>query len=57
MEELLKLVTQLQNKNNREYWLVFYTDGIIEVHDDHKAIICVDSIEDVEIAINEALNR
>lgn len=48
MEELLELIKKFEDITNREYWLVAYTDGVIEIHNDHKAIICASNIEEAK---------
>jgi Cu2+-containing amine oxidase len=55
MDELLELIKKFEKIANREYWLVAYTDGTIEVHNDHKAIISTKNIEEAKKQINERM--
>ena len=55
MEELLKLIKDFEKIAGRDYWLVAYTDGTIEIHNDHKAIICTTSIEEAKKQLIERM--
>ena len=55
MEELLELIKKFGKIADREYCLVAYTDGTIEVHNDHKAIISTNSIDDAKKQLIERM--
>ena len=55
MDELLEIIKQFEKIAGREYWLVAYTDGTIEVHNDHKAIISTKNIEDAKRQLTERM--
>jgi Cu2+-containing amine oxidase len=55
MDELLELIKKFEKIANRDYWLVAYTDGTIEVHNDHKAIISAKNIEEAKKQLKERM--
>jgi Cu2+-containing amine oxidase len=55
MDELLELIKKFEKIANRDYWLVAYTDGTIEVHNDHKAIISTKNIEEAKMQLKERM--
>jgi len=57
MEELLQLIKKYSQKVNTEHWLVAYTNCIIEIHNEHKAIICATSIEQAKDELINKINN
>lgn len=55
MDELLELIKKFEKIHNEEYWLVAYTDGIIEVHNDHRVIILTTDLGEAIKQLNERM--
>lgn len=57
MNELLEIIKKFEELTSRGHWLVFYTDGTIEIQNEYKCIISANSIEDAKKQCKDILNR